>query len=86
MAQGIRQGMCDAVPKMCGNELENEGAAWIEQKWFLPMLSLRPLAGRQPRDAPVREAKRGLGLVVRNAARDPADVPVKGTAARSAPP
>jgi len=36
--------MCDAVPKMCGNELEKDGAAWIEQKWFLPMLSLR----RQP--------------------------------------
>lgn len=32
--------MCVAVPKMCGNELQNAGEAWIEQKWFLPMLSL----------------------------------------------
>ena len=32
--------MLDAVPKMCGKELEKEGEAWMEAKWILPMLSL----------------------------------------------
>jgi hypothetical protein len=40
MAHGIRHGIEESVPKIWGNELENEGAAWIETKWLLPMLSL----------------------------------------------
>lgn len=40
IAQGIRHGMFEAVPNICGKELEKEGAAWMEAKWILPMLSL----------------------------------------------
>jgi hypothetical protein len=40
MAQGIKQGMSCFSPKIWGNELENEGAAWTATKWYLPMLSL----------------------------------------------
>jgi hypothetical protein len=40
MAHGIRQGMSVLDPKMCGKELEKEGAAWIAGKENLPMLSL----------------------------------------------
>jgi hypothetical protein len=32
--------MSDFVPKICGNELEKDGAAWIAPKCILPMLSL----------------------------------------------
>ena len=41
IAQGIRHGMLDALPKICGKELEKEGAAWMDAKWILPMLSLQ---------------------------------------------
>lgn len=34
------QGMDEVVPYIWGKEFENEGAAWIEAKWILPMLSL----------------------------------------------
>ena len=40
IAHGMRHGMFDALPKICGNELEKEGAAWMDAKWILPMLSL----------------------------------------------
>jgi hypothetical protein len=40
IAQGMRQGILDTSPNIFGNELENEGAAWIAAKWILPMLSL----------------------------------------------
>lgn len=40
MAHGIRQGILESVPKMCGKELEKEGAACMAAKWTLPMLSL----------------------------------------------
>ena len=40
IAQGMRQGMLDSVPKIWGKELEKEGAAWMEAKWIFPMLSL----------------------------------------------
>ncbi len=40
MAHGIRHGMSCFSPKICGNELEKEGAAWIETKCALPTLSL----------------------------------------------
>lgn len=40
MAQGIRQGMSLLVPNICGNEFENEGAAWMATKWDFPILSL----------------------------------------------
>lgn len=33
------------VPKIFGNELEKDGAAWIEAKWILPILSLRETIG-----------------------------------------
>ena len=33
--------MLDASPKMFGKELEKEGAAWMDAKWILPMLSLK---------------------------------------------
>jgi hypothetical protein len=32
--------MFDVVPNICGNELENDGAAWIAAKWIFPILSL----------------------------------------------
>jgi hypothetical protein len=41
MAQGMRHGMLETSPKMLGNELENDGAAWMDAKWILPILSLR---------------------------------------------
>ena len=41
MAQGMRQGMLVTSPKICGKELEKEGAAWMDAKWILPMLSLQ---------------------------------------------
>jgi hypothetical protein len=41
MAQGMRHGMSSLVPKIWGNELENEGLAWIAAKWNMPTLSLR---------------------------------------------
>lgn len=40
MAHGIKQGMLLTAPKIWGKLLENEGAAWIEAKWILPILSL----------------------------------------------
>ena len=40
MAQGIRHGTSLREPKICGNELEKEGAAWIATKCSLPTLSL----------------------------------------------
>ena len=40
IAQGMRQGMLDCVPKIWGKEWEKEGAAWMDAKWILPMLSL----------------------------------------------
>ena len=33
------QGMFESFPKMSGNEDENDGAAWIAGKAYLPMLS-----------------------------------------------
>jgi hypothetical protein len=35
------QGMSNLVPKICGKELENDGAAWIAPKCIFPMLSLK---------------------------------------------
>ena len=40
MAHGMRHGVSLFVPKILGNELEKEGAAWMAAKWILPMLSL----------------------------------------------
>lgn len=40
MAHGIKQGISVLLPNMCGKELEKEGAAWIEGKDTLPILSL----------------------------------------------
>ncbi len=39
MAQGMRQRTLLLRPKMCGNELEKEGAAWTAGYAYLPMLS-----------------------------------------------
>ena len=36
----MRAGMSDFVPKICGKELEKDGAAWIAPKCILPILSL----------------------------------------------
>ena len=41
MAQGMRQGILETEPKIWGKELEKEGAAWMDAKWILPILSLR---------------------------------------------
>lgn len=41
IAHGMRQGMSALSPKICGNELENDGVAWIATKCHLPTLSLR---------------------------------------------
>ena len=40
MAQGIKHGISDLLPKICGNELLNDGAAWIATKCSFPILSL----------------------------------------------
>ena len=40
MAQGMRHGIVAFVPKICGKELEKEGAAWMDAKWIFPILSL----------------------------------------------
>lgn len=32
--------MFETEPKICGKELEKDGAAWIAAKWIFPMLSL----------------------------------------------
>jgi hypothetical protein len=40
MAQGIKQGISDRLPKICGKELLKDGAAWIATKCSFPMLSL----------------------------------------------
>jgi hypothetical protein len=40
IAQGIRHGILDVVPNICGNEFENDGAAWTAAKWIFPILSL----------------------------------------------
>ena len=40
IAHGMRHGILEALPKICGKELEKEGAAWMDAKWILPMLSL----------------------------------------------
>lgn len=40
IAHGIKQGAELSCPKICGKELENEGADWTATKWSLPMLSL----------------------------------------------
>lgn len=39
IAHGIKQGTSVLSPKIWGNELEKDGAAWIAGKWLLPMLS-----------------------------------------------
>ena len=41
IAHGMRHGMFDCAPKICGKELEKDGAAWMDAKWIFPMLSLR---------------------------------------------
>ena len=41
IAHGMRHGMLDCAPKICGKELEKDGAAWMDAKWIFPMLSLR---------------------------------------------
>jgi hypothetical protein len=96
IAHGIKHGTSDLSPKMWGNELEKEGAAWMAGKWDLPMLSLKENKGRKANEdqlelrqgkegASVRvvEAKSRFRLVVRQLPWDLDDVSVKGTSGTS---
>lgn len=74
MAHGIRAGILLTSPNIWGKELENEGAAWMEQKCILPMLSLAKrsglvsLYGAGDPNSRVVEAECGLCLVIGNLA------------------
>lgn len=78
--------MLDAVPKMCGKELEKEGEAWMEAKWILPMLSLTKdrigpgCAAKNHADSRVVESKGGFCLVDGYLTGDLRDIPIEGTA------
>ena len=62
MAQGMRHGMSDRVPKMCGNELEKDGAAWMAGNEILPIGSL---AGAREQKGSVAAQLAGRVFVVR---------------------
>lgn len=96
MAHGIKHGTEWSSPKIWGNELEKEGAAWTATKWYFPMLSLRnrddqcrPKRNRAG-DSRLAEAKRGLALALRNRLGDAQDILVECAPVernrRSAPP
>jgi hypothetical protein len=83
----MRHGTFVASPKICGKEFEKEGAAWMEVKWILPMLSLHNLSVLAQKirmnkfmNLRIVESKCGLGLVVRDLTRDLGDVFVECTA------
>lgn len=65
IAHGMRQGMSERVPKMLGNEFENDGAAWIEQKWIFPMLSLQDVI------ATIQRGCSGCGCVITHESLNP---------------
>ena len=79
MAQGINDGISDFVPKIWGNEFEKDGAAWIAQKWILPMLSL-PLERSEWGGVLVLEAESGFTLTYGYSSGDFDDVVIESSA------
>lgn len=82
IAQGIKAGMSDFVPKMCGNELEKDGAAWIAAKCIFPMQSLHTRWNEQSNmsaeeDSRIGESKGSFRRIVSDLARYLGDVLVE---------
>jgi hypothetical protein len=91
MAHGIKHGTEWSSPKIWGNELEKDGAAWTATKWYFPMLSL--IAEREVSiglhklnvadNLRLGESKCGFALALRDGLGDSQNVLVERATART---